>query len=76
MPNPLFQRFGGVQPNASPQQNNLSNLFTQFNNFRQTFRGNPKQQVEQLLATGQMSKQQYEQLSQMAQQFQQMFGKR
>ena len=44
----------------------------QFNQFRNTFQGDPKQQVQQLLNSGRMSQNQYNQLSQMATQIQNM----
>ena len=50
--------------------NNMANLLSQFNQFRSTFSGNPEQQVKQLLNSGQMSQQQFNQLSQMAKMFQ------
>lgn len=53
------------------QQNNVLQRFQQF---RQNFRGNPQEQVQQLLNSGRVSQQQYNQAVQMAQQFQRMFG--
>jgi len=60
MANPLFQQFGNQTPN---------NLMTQFEQFRRYFKGNPQQIVQQLLASGQMSQAQFNQLKQMADQF-------
>lgn len=40
-----------------------------FNQFKQTFRGDPQQVVNNMLQNGQMSRQQYEQLKSMANQF-------
>lgn len=65
--NPLFNMFG---------QNNQNGMFPfsmiqKFNQFRQTFQGDPKQQVQKLLDSGQMSQEQFNQLSSMAQIFQQ-----
>lgn len=48
---------------------NMMNMMAQFNQFRQNFRGDPKQKVQELLNSGQMSQQQFDQLSQIAQQF-------
>ena len=67
MSNPLFQQFG-------QQQNAIGGLMQRFEQFRQTFRGDPKQQVQQMLNSGKISQQQYNQAVQMAQQFQRMFG--
>ena len=64
--NPLFNILnGGMQP-----QNPMMNMMTQLNQFKQTFQGNPKQQVQQLLNSGRMSQEQFNQLSQMATQIQ------
>lgn len=49
---------------------NMTNLINQFNQFKQNFNGNPEQQVKQLLNSGQMSQQQFNQLSQIAKMFQ------
>ena len=70
MMNPLFNILnGGMQP-----QNPMINMMTQLNQFRQTFQGNPKQQVQQLLNSGRMSQEQFNQLSQMATQIQNMMN--
>ena len=62
--------FGGQQ---QPQTNNsLVNMINQFNQFRKNFNGDPKAQVQQLLDSGQMTQQQFQQLSQAATQFQNM----
>ena len=68
--NPLFNILnGGMQP-----QNPMINMMTQLNQFRQTFQGNPKQQDQQLLNSGRMSQEQFNQLSQMATQIQNMMN--
>lgn len=70
--NPLFNILnGGIQP-----QNPMMNMISQLNQFRQTFQGNPKQQVQQLLSSGRMSQEQFNQLSQMATQIQNMINGR
>jgi hypothetical protein len=43
----------------------------QFNQFRKNFNGNPQQAVMNLLQQGSMTNEQFQQLSQMAQQFKQ-----
>lgn len=63
----LFNMFGN---------NNFMNMLSQFNQFKQNFQGDPKSQVQQLLSSGQMSQQQFNQLSQAATQFQQLMGRR
>ena len=52
-----------------PQQNNsMNNFLNQFNQFKSTFTGNPKQQVKQLLSSGRMSQEQFNQYAQLANQ--------
>lgn len=46
----------------------------QFQQFKSQFQGDPKEQVQQLLNSGKMTQEQFNQLSSMAQQFQGMFG--
>lgn len=48
---------------------NMMNMVQQFNQFRSTFQGNPQQKVQELLNSGQMTQEQFNQLSSMAQQF-------
>lgn len=57
--NNIMQRFG-----------NMQNFMNQFNQFRQSFgnQQNPQQIVQQLLDSGKMTQQQYNQLCQMANQ--------
>ena len=71
MANQLFNMLGGQQ-----QMNPMTNLVNQLNQFRQSFSGDPKQQVQQLLNSGRMSQNQYNQLSQMATQIQNMLTKK
>ena len=73
MSNPIFQRFGGSSAPQNPL-GNMMNFMQQFNQFKTNFRGDPKQQVQQLLESGQMSQDQFNQLSEMAKQFQSIFG--
>ena len=53
---------------------NPMQMIQQFNQFKNSFQGDPKQQVEQLLKSGQMSQQQFNQLQQQATQFQQLLS--
>lgn len=64
--NPLFNLLGGQS------QNPMMNMISQFMNFKNSFQGDPRQQVQNLLNSGKMSQQQYNQLSQMATQFQKL----
>ena len=47
-------------------------MIQQFNQFRRNFTGNPQQAVMNLLQQGNMTNEQFQQLSQMAQQFKQL----
>ena len=67
MSNPLFGMMGGNQPQ-------MSGLMQRFQQFKQAFTGDPKQRVQDLLNSGRISQQQYNQAVQMAQQLQKMMG--
>ena len=67
MSNTLFQMMG--------QNNGMGGLIQRFQQFRQMFQGDPRQQVQQLLNSGKVSQAQYNQAVQMAQQLQKMMGK-
>ena len=54
---------------------NFMNLLNQFRQFKSSFTGDPRQQVQQLLNSGQMSQTQLNQLVQMANQFQNLLPK-
>lgn len=73
MANPLFGFFNNGMSNNP--FGNISNLVNQFNNFKNTFSGDPRLQIQNLLNSGQMSQQQFEQLKQMANQFQRFLKK-
>ena len=62
--NPLFQMMNQANP--------MTNFMQRFQQFRQTFSGNPQQTVQNLLNSGKVSKAQYDQAVQMAQQMQGM----
>lgn len=64
--NDLFQQFGG----NVPMPGGIGNLIQQFNQFRANFQGNPQQQVQQLLSSGKMSQEQFNQLAGLARKFQ------
>ena len=64
----------------NPLYNTMSNqpmngLLQRFQQFQQTFKGDPKQQVQQLLNSGRVTQDQYNRAVQMAQQLQRMMGK-
>lgn len=74
MANPLFQALGGGMPQMGGPMRNVMQMVQQFNQFRQTFQGDPKAEVERLLNNGQMSQQQFNQLQSMASQLRPFIG--
>ena len=73
MMNPLFNMFGNQSQGPF---DNMNDVLNKFNQFQSTFHGDPKQQVQYLLNSGQMSQHQFNQLSSMAQVFQTLLGRR
>lgn len=73
MANSLFNMLG--KSNPSNPFSNMQEMVSKLNEFRQSFQGDPKQQVQQLLNSGKMTQAQYNQLSQMATQIQKMLNK-
>lgn len=63
--NPLYQ----MMMNKQPQGNDILSRFRQF---QQNFRGNPRQQVEELLRSGRISQTQYDDAVRKANQFRNM----
>lgn len=63
--NPLYQ----MLMNNKPQDNGFLSRFQQFKN---TFSGDPKQKVEELLRSGRVSQEQYDAAVRMANQFKNM----
>lgn len=69
MANPLFNTFGN--------NNQFSGLIQQAQAFKRQFANiNPRAEVERLLNSGQMSQQQFNEYSQIAQQVAQMMGRK
>lgn len=67
MANPIY--------NSMRNQNNpFEQLAQQAREFKKQFSGNPRQEVERLLASGQMSQADFNRYSQIAQQVAQMMG--
>lgn len=62
--NPLYGMLGGG--------NKQNGLIQKFQQFRQSFQGDPKAEVMRLVQSGKISQQQLDQLQQMARQFQGM----
>ena len=65
----LFKMFGQQMPQTN---SGFASMLGEFQKFKQSFSGNPQQQVQQLLNNGLMTQQQFQKLSQAATQFQQM----
>ena len=62
MNNPFFGTMGGG--------NGFMQMVQQFKQFKETFQGDPKAEVEKLLQSGRLTQAQLNQLQQMAKQFQ------
>ena len=54
--------------------NNPMQMIQQFAQFKNSFSGDPKQEVQKLLQSGQMNQSQLNQLQSMAKQFSQLLG--
>lgn len=61
MGNPLFGQFGG-------QNDGLLQFINEVNEFQRTFKGNPKQEVQNLLNSGRLTQEQFNQFAQVANQ--------
>ena len=68
MSNPLFNALGG----GMPQGNGPMQMIQQFMQFKQSFKGDPKAEVQKMLQSGRISQQQLNQVQQMAGRFQHM----
>lgn len=67
--NPLFKILGGQQaPQMPGPLGNVANLAQRFKQFRTNYKGDPRQEVQRLLDSGQMTQQQYNYLRGVAQQ--------
>lgn len=69
--NPIFDKFGNQSDPVSRMFGTYQNFQQQFANFANSFSKtnggiSPQQKVQQMLQSGQMTQQQFEQLSQMA----------
>lgn len=63
MSNPLFNALGGMMP-----QNEMTQMIQQFQNFKQSIKGDPKQMVMDMLQSGKISQAQLNQAQAMANQ--------
>lgn len=74
MSNSIFQALGGARqptPQMPGMAGQFQNMMQRFQQFRSTFQGDPKQEVEKLLQSGRISQQQLNQVQRLAQQFMQ-----
>lgn len=62
---------------ANPLYNMMQNndLITRFNQFRQGFKGNPQETIQQLMSSGRISQEQYNQAVRMAQKLRGILGR-
>lgn len=74
MSNPIFNAFNNPVQNGPIS--NFSNMLQRFNQFASTFQGDPQQKVQELLDSGQMTKEQLEQLTPLARQLQGLINHR
>ena len=83
MANSFYNSFAGAQAGQqkgpaqqqAPQKpmSDMMNVMKNFQDFKRNFTGNPKDQVMQLLQSGQVSQEQYDQAVQMANTFRSFF---
>ena len=75
MGNPFYNRFrnNGNQNNLPGPLGNMQNFMQRFQQFKNQFQGDPRQQVQDLLDSGQMTQEQFNQLSNMAKMYQNLF---
>ena len=66
MSNPLFGMMQGQAP--------MNGVMQRFQQFQKMFRGDPRQQIQQMLNSGQVSQAQYNKAVQTAQQLARMMG--
>ena len=59
--------------NQTQAQGN-NDFLSQFNQFRSTFSGNPQEQIQQLIQSGRMSQEQFNQLAEQATQLRKLLG--
>lgn len=71
MGNPFYGALGGGR--MSGQMGGFTQMIQQFNQFKSTFKGDPKAEVERLVQSGQISQDQLNQLQGLAAQFGHLF---
>ena len=71
--NPFYRGPQVPGPTLPGPLGNMQQMLQQWNQFKQTFRGDPQQRVQELLQSGQMTQEQYQKICQMANMYQGMF---
>ena len=71
MNNPLV---GGIPQQMNGPMANIQQTWQWYQQFKQSFKGNPQEQIQQLMNSGRVSQQAYNNAYQMATQFQKMMG--
>lgn len=66
--NPLFRQLNQGQNNPG------NDIVSRFNQFRQSFKGNPQEQIQQMLNSGRVTQDQYNRAVQQANQLAKMLG--
>lgn len=69
MSNPFFSAFGRQVGNDP-----MSRMISEFKRFSESFKGDPRQEIQRLLDSGEMTQQQLNQLQSIAGQFRQFFN--
>lgn len=66
--NPLFRQLNQGQNNSG------NDIVSRFNQFRQSFKGNPQEQIQQMLNSGRVTQDQYNRAVQQANQLAKILG--
>ena len=74
MANSVYRMLGNNTPQMGGPFGNMMQMMQKFNDFKKNFQGDPQQQIQQMLNSGQISQAQLNQYVQMAKQFQKFMG--
>lgn len=73
MANPLYNQIGGEQPQAQqPNDGGFGAMMAQFQQFRQSFRGDAGAEIQKLVQSGKVTQAQVDRARQMARQMMQL----
>ena len=75
MSNPLYNMMGNKVPQLPGALGNMQNFMQRFNQFKQTFQGDPRQKVQEMLNSGQITQAQYNQAVQITEAIKSMLPK-